>query len=136
MLSLSLEPSADHSCTGPPGAGKGTQCAPLAQNLGILHYSAGDLLRQEQKERSSWWRGDWIAAHRADRTGVPVPHEVYLEILRDRIYQDIKSGRKMFLIDGFPRNVEHDRLFAKYVRSAHSGKKQTDNSPSTLMSKP
>jgi hypothetical protein len=36
---------------------------------GIWFYTLLRLLREEQKERSSWWRGDWIAAHRADRAG-------------------------------------------------------------------
>ena len=30
---------------GPPGAGKGTQCANLVQEFGLVHLSAGDLLR-------------------------------------------------------------------------------------------
>lgn len=84
---------------------------------GICFYTLLRLLREEQKERSSWWRGDWIAAHRADRTGVLLPHEVYVEILLDRLYKDIQSGRTRFLIDGFPRNLEHDVLFAQYVRA-------------------
>ena len=74
---------------GPPGAGKGTQSAELAKSLSIVHYSAGYLLWQEQRERSSWWRGDWIAAHRAYHTKLHVPYEVYIEILCDRIYEDI-----------------------------------------------
>ena len=33
---------------GPPGAGKGTQAASLASNLGVMRVSSGDLFRQHQ----------------------------------------------------------------------------------------
>jgi adenylate kinase family enzyme len=32
---------------GGPGAGKGTQCTKLKENMGFNHYSTGDLLREE-----------------------------------------------------------------------------------------
>ena len=32
---------------GPPGSGKGTQCARLAQSLRVTHLSVGDVLRDE-----------------------------------------------------------------------------------------
>ena len=32
---------------GPPGAGKGTQCARIVKEFGYTHLSAGDLLRAE-----------------------------------------------------------------------------------------
>lgn len=34
---------------GGPGAGKGTQCSMLTENFGLVHLSAGDLLRAEQQ---------------------------------------------------------------------------------------
>lgn len=36
---------------GGPGAGKGTQCSMLVEKFGLVHLSAGDLLRAE---RSRW----------------------------------------------------------------------------------
>ena len=33
---------------GGPGAGKGTQCALLVEEYGVVHLSAGDLLREER----------------------------------------------------------------------------------------
>lgn len=33
---------------GGPGAGKGTQCAKIAEYFGFRHISAGDLLREER----------------------------------------------------------------------------------------
>lgn len=36
------------NATGGPGAGKGTQCAKLVEAFGLVHLSAGDLLREER----------------------------------------------------------------------------------------
>jgi UMP-CMP kinase len=41
---------------GGPGAGKGTQCAKIAETHGYLHLSAGDLLRAECASGSSQGR--------------------------------------------------------------------------------
>ena len=38
---------------GPPGSGKGTQSRRLAAELGIVHLSTGDLLRQSVDEGTS-----------------------------------------------------------------------------------
>ena len=100
---------------GPPGAGKGTQCARLAQTLPILHLSAGDLLREEIHKRSSAWRADWIAEHRAHRSTVKMPNEGYTELLRDYVYSRTVEGKTLFLIDGYPRTMEHLAAFRRYV---------------------
>lgn len=36
-----------HTCIGGPGSGKGTQCGRIVKDFGYMHFSAGDLLRQE-----------------------------------------------------------------------------------------
>lgn len=38
---------------GGPGAGKGTQCMNIVKHFGYVHLSAGDLLREEQKNPGS-----------------------------------------------------------------------------------
>lgn len=34
---------------GGPGSGKGTQCGRLVEHFGLVHLSAGDLLREERQ---------------------------------------------------------------------------------------
>lgn len=36
-----------HNHVGGPGSGKGTQCNHIVKEFGFVHFSAGDLLRQE-----------------------------------------------------------------------------------------
>ncbi|CAJ0914459.1 unnamed protein product, partial [Mesorhabditis belari] len=55
---------------GPPGSGKGTQCALIQKNFGLVHLSAGDLLREEQESKSQY--GQLIAEHIRNGTIVPV----------------------------------------------------------------
>lgn len=45
-LEKELEPEI-YFILGPPGSGKGTQCALLVENFGFIHLSSGDLLREE-----------------------------------------------------------------------------------------
>lgn len=47
---------------GPPGAGEGKQASILANSLGILHISTGELLRKEgtQRKNQTWCRGPFI----------------------------------------------------------------------------
>ena len=86
---------------GPPGCGKGTQCAKAAVEFGALHLSAGDLLREEQGKPDSPF-GRLIDEH--IREGKIVPVEItcslLLKAIRDR-------GFKRVLIDGFPRSMDN-----------------------------
>jgi len=84
---------------GPPGAGKGTQAARIARELGIPHLSTGDLLRHAAREGTAL--GKEAEAHM--RAGRLVPDDLVLSVLGERIAQpDCRWG---FLLDGFPRNV-------------------------------
>jgi adenylate kinase len=84
---------------GPPGAGKGTQAALLAQTLSIPHVSTGDLFRANISQGTELGR---LAKSIMD-TGKLVPDEVTIAMVKDRLQQaDAENG---FLLDGFPRNT-------------------------------
>jgi len=63
---------------GGPGAGKGTQCALLVERHGLIHLSAGDLLREERN------RGTELATmiNTYIKEGKIVPAEVTVGLLR------------------------------------------------------
>lgn len=83
---------------GPPGAGKGTQAAYLADKLSIPHISTGDLFRANISQGTSLGK----QAQEYMRAGQLVPDEVTIGMAEDRLDQpDAEPG---FLLDGFPRN--------------------------------
>ncbi|TMS35764.1 hypothetical protein L596_003089 [Steinernema carpocapsae] len=87
---------------GPPGSGKGTQCALIQKNFGFVHLSAGDLLREERQRPGSQF-GELIETH--IRNGTIVPVEITCKLLENAM---IASGdANGFLIDGFPRNQDN-----------------------------
>lgn len=83
---------------GPPGAGKGTQAAYLAEKLSIPHISTGDLFRANISQGTPLGK----QAQEYMRAGQLVPDEVTIGMAEDRLNQpDAQPG---FLLDGFPRN--------------------------------
>ncbi|KAG5182626.1 adenylate kinase-domain-containing protein [Tribonema minus] len=85
---------------GGPGSGKGTQCERLSRELGYVHLSAGELLRQARESGSE--EGALLDEYL--REGRIVPVELSLGLLRKAM---IASGGTRFLIDGFPRNQDN-----------------------------
>ncbi|GAB2914749.1 adenylate kinase [Streptomyces mayteni] len=84
---------------GPPGAGKGTQAALLAQRLDIPHISTGDLFRANISQGTELGR----QVESILRSGGLVPDEVTIAMAADRMAKpDAEDG---FLLDGFPRNI-------------------------------
>ncbi|KAH9817638.1 adenylate kinase-domain-containing protein [Melampsora americana] len=90
---------------GGPGAGKGTQCAKLVSDYGFIHLSAGDLLRAEQKREGSEF-GILIQNHIQE--GKIVPMTITVKLMENAIRNAIESEKKskLFLIDGFPRQMD------------------------------
>jgi adenylate kinase len=80
----------------PPGAGKGTQGARLADHLGVSHIAAGDLLREQQRLRTPLGEQVRAMAH-----GDLVPDDLMLGL----IFGALDSARDGFVLDGFPRTV-------------------------------
>ena len=96
---------------GAPGAGKGTQCKRIANELKLPHLSSGDLLREAVKAGTA---AGGKAKSFMDQ-GVLVPDEVLIEMFAEKLSaQECKGG---FILDGFPRNVAQaealDKLLAE-----------------------
>lgn len=84
---------------GPPGAGKGTQCARLTARLAIPHISTGDMFRAALSQGTPMG----LQAKSYMDQGEFVPDEVVVGMVRERFGQpDVEKG---FLLDGFPRTV-------------------------------
>lgn len=85
---------------GPPGAGKGTQAAKIAERYGVPAISTGDIFRANIQGGTEL--GQQVQA--IIKAGELVPDSLTNEIVRDRLHQeDAVNG---FLLDGYPRNVE------------------------------
>jgi adenylate kinase len=100
---------------GPPGAGKGTQAARLAEKLGVPAISTGDIFRANIKGGTDLGR----QAQEYSSRGALVPDEITNAMVRDRLAEpDTENG---FLLDGYPRNVaqvsELDAILADAGRS-------------------
>jgi adenylate kinase len=95
---------------GPPGAGKGTQAAILAETFAIPAISTGDIFRANVKNETEL--GLQVKAILA--AGEYVPDSLTNAIVADRLNeQDARAG---FLLDGYPRTTEQvaelDRILA------------------------
>ena len=84
---------------GPPGAGKGTQAAKLADRFVIPQISTGDILREHVQDST---RLGVMARTYMDR-GEYVPDDLVVEMVMQRL-QD-PDAEKGFILDGFPRTV-------------------------------
>jgi adenylate kinase len=84
---------------GPPGAGKGTQAARIAEHFGIPAISTGDIFRANIKNETDLGRQvkDILAS------GGFVSDEVTNAIVEDRLAQD--DCARGFLLDGYPRTL-------------------------------
>ncbi|MEX5631027.1 MULTISPECIES: adenylate kinase [Parafrankia] len=84
---------------GPPGAGKGTQAAFIAQARSIPKISTGDIFRANVREGTELG----VKAKTYMDAGDLVPDEITIGMVRNRLAED--DAVKGFLLDGFPRNV-------------------------------
>ncbi|AKT51300.1 adenylate kinase [Arsenicicoccus sp. oral taxon 190] len=84
---------------GPPGAGKGTQAAKIADRLGIPAISTGDIFRANIKNGTELG----LRVKEITAAGQYVPDEITNAIVEDRLAQD--DCEPGFLLDGYPRTV-------------------------------
>ena len=85
---------------GPPGAGKGTQAALLAQHFGIPAISTGDIFRENVRNETELG----LKAKSFMDRGEYVPDSLTNDLVRDRLSQDDASAG--FLLDGYPRTID------------------------------
>jgi len=81
---------------GPPGAGKGTQAARVAERLGLKKISTGDILRAHVREGTELGKKVAPIMERGDL----VPDELILAIIKEEL-KKLDTPRVIF--DGFPR---------------------------------
>lgn len=94
---------------GAPGAGKGTQCAFMAQQFGFRHISYGDLCRSLKEEE------DPIVSKLDTKPGSnnpAVPDDLGAWLMWKELRTD-PGGR--FLVDGFPKRAKHLEEFLKLM---------------------
>ena len=82
---------------GPPGAGKGTQSEIIAEELGLVHISSGDLFRENLSKQTELG----ILAASYFNKGELVPDDVTIAMVEDRLSRD--DCKKGAVLDGFPR---------------------------------
>lgn len=84
---------------GPPGSGKGTQAARLAEKYVSCHLSTGDLLRAEVKAGSPLGK----KIKQIISQGQLVSDEIVCEMIDKSLSSD--ECRNGYILDGFPRNI-------------------------------
>ena len=84
---------------GPPGSGKGTQAALLAESLGVPAISTGEMLRAAVENGSELG----AAVRGVISAGELVGDELMAEVVRERLAND--DAQHGFLLDGYPRTA-------------------------------
>jgi adenylate kinase len=84
---------------GPPGAGKGTQAARLAEHLGVPSIATGDVLRQAVRQGTK--RG--LEAKAAMDRGELVPDAVILGIMKEALAEP--RAARGSILDGVVRTI-------------------------------
>ena len=98
---------------GPPGAGKGTQAALLANAYSIPAISTGDIFRANVKNETELG----LKVKSIMDRGEYVPDSLTNELIRDRLsHSDAEAG---FLLDGYPRTNDQVNELDDILTSKH-----------------
>ncbi len=99
---------------GPPGAGKGTQAAVIAERLSIPAISTGDIFR------ASVARGTRLGLQAKGfmDAGEYVPDSLTNEMVRERLAEDDVRGG--FLLDGYPRTLAQVEVLDGILAQRHT----------------
>lgn len=101
--------------TGSPASGKGTLSTRLASEHNFYHLSVGDHLRFLINGPLSQ-NADIVASVKSGGTIGLVGGDTIVSLLMDKIKEEMLKGYRVFLLDGFPRNLEQDEAFRKVMR--------------------
>ncbi len=93
---------------GPPGSGKGTQAKKLSQELGLLHISTGDLLREAVKNQTPLG----LKAREYMERGELVPDSIMISLI-----EEVMPKEGGFILDGFPRTVPQALALEKMLKA-------------------
>ena len=100
---------------GPPGVGKGTQAAIIAERMGWAHISTGDMLRQHVRDGTTLG----VMAEGYMKKGLLVPDDLVIEMFMGRLLE--LQPDQGFVLDGFPRTlVQAEALDAALAREGKS----------------
>lgn len=93
---------------GPPGAGKGTQAAALAQRLGAAHIASGDLFREALVQGTALGE----RARPYMEKGHLVPDDIAVAMVAERLV-GLACGA---ILDGFPRTLPQARALGETLK--------------------
>jgi adenylate kinase len=85
---------------GPPGSGKGTQAARIADKYEFAHISTGEIFRREIRNETELG----LKVKHIIESGELVPDNLLIDILKSALEQDARPGGVIF--DGFPRTLQ------------------------------
>ncbi|XP_038046579.1 adenylate kinase isoenzyme 5-like isoform X6 [Patiria miniata] len=98
---------------GGPGSSKSEHCKRLTDRYnGYVHISVGHMLRRKIKK---YTEDKWKMLADAVLNGQQVPHETAFELVQAKISSKVQklSDIQGFIIEGFPRGMEHVQAFEK-----------------------
>ena len=101
---------------GAPGAGKGTQAAAVAREMGLRHISSGDMFRRAVERADEMGR----TVRSYLEKGALVPDEITTRM----VLEELRCGGRGVILDGFPRNLRQamslDEALRKEYKSVDS----------------
>ncbi|MDJ0336319.1 adenylate kinase [Salinibacterium sp. G-O1] len=96
---------------GPPGSGKGTQAAAIADQYGVPAIATGDIFRSNIREGTDLG----LRVKEVVAAGDYVPDELTNALVDERLHED--DALDGFLLDGYPRTIDQvtflDELLAR-----------------------
>lgn len=96
---------------GPPGAGKGTQAARIAEHFAIPTISTGDIFRKNIADGTALGRQVKAIVDAGDY----VPDSLTNALVTDRLNEADAAGG--FLLDGYPRTTDQVRYLTELLSS-------------------